>query len=116
MNDCTILLLATLVFLKNSSVLCLYFLTLPLVRVCSLSIHKKKSGENVGVRVIYRKIRYFGQSKKRGGRVRPGNVGAPATLGGLPTQGKREKYDISRLGTLSGNCSGLADFRREQQE
>jgi hypothetical protein len=37
-----ILLLATHVLLKNSSVLCMYFRTGPLVGVCTLSIHRQK--------------------------------------------------------------------------
>jgi predicted phosphoadenosine phosphosulfate sulfurtransferase len=36
--------------LKNSSILCLYFLTLPLVGKCALSIHQKEQWKCWGAR------------------------------------------------------------------
>jgi hypothetical protein len=47
-----LLLLATHVLLKNSSVLCLYFLALPLVAVCALSIHEKVRWKCWGARYL----------------------------------------------------------------
>jgi hypothetical protein len=50
----SILLLVTHVLLKNSSVLCLYFLILLLVGVCALSVHQKQWWKCWGVLYLWK--------------------------------------------------------------